>query len=221
MIHRLIRNNDARTESIWLTIYADMITNLMLVFLALYGLTTMGKDAVEQAKDSMKLTSVITAPEFEKVVPALQQTVADSDQIIVTQEAGAIRVQFGESVLFQSGRAELKDQAYPPLLKLAAILKIMPNTIVVEGHTDNVPLGAGAAFHDNYELSLARAMNVVDVLIKKAGIPPAQVAAAAYGEYRPRATNETSVSRRFNRRVEIAVFRDFPYPDLAASKKAL
>ena len=174
-----------------------MITNLMLVFLALYGLTTMGKDAVAQATESMKFSSVMTAPEFEKVVPALQQTVADSDNIIVTQEMGAIRVQFGENVLFPSGRAELKDQAYPPLLKLAAILKIMPNTIVVEGHTDNIPLGNGAAFHDNYELSLARAMNVVDVLINKAGIPPAQVAAAAYGPYRPRATNDNASGSAF------------------------
>ena len=214
MIHRLIRNpNDPRSEGIWLTVYADMVTNLMLVFLALYGLTVMGKDAVNDAAQSMKMNPASTMPGFEKVVPALQETVGDADDVFVTQEIGAIRVQFGESVLFQSGHAELKPEAYGPLLKLGAILKIVPHTIVVEGHTDPIPLGEGSPFRDNYELSLARAMQVVDVLIKQGGIPSSQIAAAAYGEHRPRSSNGSRVGRRLNRRVEIAVFRDFPFPE--------
>lgn len=219
MIHRLVKHgDDERAESIWLTIYADMITNLMLVFLALYGLSVMGTEAMDKAIDSMKkLNTVADTPDFEKVVPALQQTVGDARNITITQEVGAIRVQFGEAALFSSGKAKLKEDARAPLLKLGAIFKIVPNTVVVEGHTDNVPLGSASAYRDNYELSLARAMAVADILIKEAGIPAAQIAAAAYGEDRPRAANSDPAGRRLNRRVEIAIFRDFPYPEKPVS----
>lgn len=221
MIHRLIRHrHDPRGESIWLTIYADMITNLMLVFLALYGLTVMGKDAFDRAVDSMKHFDphpTATASRFDRLAPALKETVGNLPDVAIINDADAVRVQFGEKVLFPSGSATLKPSAYEPLLTMGALLKFIPNTVVVEGHTDPVPLGANAAFRNNYELSLARSMAVVRLLIDKGGLSAAQVASAAYGEYRPRASNETAEGRRLNRRVEIAIFRDFPYIDKAAA----
>ncbi len=221
MIHRLVRNrHDPRGESIWLTIYADMITNLMLVFLALYGLTVMGKDAFESAAESMKMkTPAITQPsqQFDHLAPALQETVGVLPDVTIINDVGAVRVQFGENALFPSGSATLKGAAYEPLSSIGALLKVLPNTIVVEGHTDSIPLAANAAFKDNYELSLARSMAVVRLLIDKAGLPAAQVASAAYGEHRPRGGNDTPEGRRLNRRVEIAIFRDFPFSDKPAA----
>jgi chemotaxis protein MotB len=224
MIHRLVRHrHDPRSESIWLTIYADMITNLMLVFLALYGLTVMGKDALDRAVDSMKHfepNPAASASRFERLAPALKETVGNLPDVAVIADADAVRVQFGEKVLFPSGSATLKPSAYEPLLTLSALLKFIPNTIVIEGHTDPVPLGANAVFKNNYELSLARSMAVVRLLIDKGGLPAPQLASAAYGEYRPRASNETAEGRRLNRRVEIAIFRDFPYADKPAAAPA-
>ena len=219
MIHRLVRNrHDGRGETIWLTIYADMITNLMLVFLALYGLTVMGKDAFDSAAESMKMKSpVVAQPEqFDRLAPALKDTVGVLPDVTIINDVGAVRVQFGENALFNSGSATLKESAYEPLSSIGALLKVIPNTIVVEGHTDSVPLAQNAAFKDNYELSLARSMAVVRLLIDKSGLTPAQVASAAYGEHHPRGGNETADGRRLNRRVEIAIFRDFPYADKAA-----
>jgi chemotaxis protein MotB len=221
MIHRFFRRrtDDNRSDSIWLTVYSDLITNLALVFLALYGLVTMGNDALEQAAMSMKNPGQIQATELgdhtiltlKHVARLLRQEFKDDSAIAVLEEPGVTRIQFGESVLFDSGRAELKPSAIPLLNKTATFLSLLPYTIVVEGHTDNRPLRGNTLYHDNWELSLARAMSVANLLSKEAGIPAKQLAAAAYGDNRPRASNLMPDSRRLNRRVEIALFTDFPF----------
>jgi chemotaxis protein MotB len=222
MIHRFFRrrSDDNRSDSIWLTVYSDLITNLALVFLALYGLVTMGNDAIQQAANSMKdpvAADVLNRPAdqtvltLQHVARLLRQEFKDQSEIAVLEEPGVTRIQFGESVLFDSGHAELKSTAGPILEKTATFLALLPYTIVVEGHTDNRPIRGNSAYRDNWELSLARAMSVTDILSKRGGIPPKQIAAAAYGDNRPRASNLMPSSRRLNRRVEIALFTEFPF----------
>ncbi len=215
MIHRIFHSKlDQQSETIWLTIYADLMTNLLLVFLALYGLTVMGQEAVKKAVESMKGAQVEYQGvdlNFETLAPLLKQQFVDSPDIAVTEEAGAVRIQFGEAVLFESGRATLKPAAKEEMKKVAGYLRAISRTVVVEGHSDSVPLSSEGRYKDNWELSLARAMAVVDVLIKEGEMPADQLAAAAYGPYRPRATNTSLVGRRINRRVEIALFQDFGY----------
>ncbi len=215
MIHRwLLSKWDPRNETIWLTIYADLITNMMLIFLSLYGLTVMGDDALSKAVQSMKFEEMIHPVEkprtFDDLAPALRQKFLNQANISISEGAAAVRIELGEDVLFESGRAAPKPKADDILQVVASLLKNIPNTIVVEGHTDAIPLQRGSAFRDNWELSLARAMSIVQLLQAK-GIPAAQLAAAAYGENRPTASNTTALGRRLNRRVEIALFRDFPF----------
>ncbi len=214
MIHRLARfRHDTRLETIWLTIYADLITNMMLVFLALYGLTVMGDDALTRAIQSMKLTEAYTLKdkelEFKDLAPALRTKFRDASNIKITEEIGAVRIEFGEKVLFESGRAVPQSTAVEAVAVVSELLQGMDHTIVVEGHTDAIPL-RGGLFKDNSELSMARAMSIVQLMIKN-GLPADQIAAAAYGSYRPRATNSTALGRSINRRVEIALFKDFPH----------
>lgn len=215
MIQRIFQSKfDQQTETIWLTIYADLMTNLLLVFLALYGLTVMGQEAVRKAVDSMKGAKVEYQGvdlNFETLAPILREQLKDHPGIDVSEEAGAIRIQFGESVLFGSGQAELKSEAAGLMRKIAGSLGKIPRTIVVEGHSDSVPLKSTGRYKNNWELSLGRAMAVVDLLIKEGRIPSDQLAAAAYGPYRPRASNTSEIGRRINRRVEIALFKDLGY----------
>lgn len=215
MIHRwLLSKWDPRNETIWLTIYADLITNMMLVFLSLYGLAVMGNDALSKAVQSMKVQDIVSPKErpvsFDELAPALRHEFLNVENVSVTESAGAVRIELGEDVLFQSGYAEPKQRARETIKVVASLLKQIPNTIVVEGHTDSVPLQRSRVFRDNWELSLARAMSVV-ALLQDNGIPTGQMAAAAYGENRPTASNSTSLGRGLNRRVEIALFRDFPF----------
>lgn len=215
MIHRLFRPKlDSRLETIWLTIYADLMTNMMLVFLALYGLTIMGDDALSRAIQSMKLSDIYSTKEIDldltDLAPVLRQKLRYNPHVKIIEEVGAVRIEFGEQILFESGRAVPKDSAFEALAVVADLLKTMPHTVIVEGHTDSVALQGRGLYRDNNELSLARSMSIVRMLIKS-GLPQDQLAAAAYGSYRPRASDATALGRSINRRVEIALFKDFPY----------
>ena len=218
MIQKIFRMRfaDSRNETIWLTVYADLVTNLALVFLALFGLTMMGDEATRQALLSMKLGEISflkTKPmtDFQKMSEGLKVKLEGYSDITFTDEVGSARIQFGENILFNSGEARIKEEAWVVLEPVAKMLNEMPYSIIVEGHTDSVPLKPGGRFKDNWELSLARAMSVVRLLIKKGQLSPEQLGAAAYGSQRPRATNLTGSGRRVNRRVEIALFKDFPF----------
>ena len=131
--------------------------------------------------------------------------------IDIKEDIGMARILFGEEVLFASGKAELKESAEPLLLAVGERLKTAPYTIVVEGHTDNVPFVKEGKYKNNRELSLARSMSVVRLLINKGGVNPAHLASAAYGSYRPKTTNLTLAGQAVNRRVEIALLEDFTY----------
>ncbi|MCG3204140.1 MAG: hypothetical protein KCHDKBKB_00843 [Elusimicrobia bacterium] len=215
MIHRLVQfKHDSRLENIWLTVYADLVTNLMLVFLALYGLTVMGDDALSQALQSMKLDEIYSLQDddlsYENVAPVLRQKFKSSADVKITEEVDAIRIEFGENVLFNSGSALPKKGSVEAIRMVAELMKNISHTIVIEGHTDSVPLARQGLYRDNEELSLARAMSIVRLLIDL-GMPAEKLAAAAYGAHRPRVSNDSVSGRRINRRVEIALFKDFPY----------
>jgi chemotaxis protein MotB len=214
LIHRLYKpKTDSRSETIWLTIYADLITNLVLVFLALFGLTVMGDDALSRAIQSMKVGDIEpmkgNLPTFDSLQPILKEEFKSRSDIKISEETGAVRIQFGEDVLFDSGQAILKDSSMNALRSVSQYIKDLPYTVVVEGHTDSQPIQGSSLYRNNWDLSLARSMAVVRALIKIGDLPENKLATAAYGPYKPRASNQTSEGRRINRRVEIALFRDF------------
>jgi chemotaxis protein MotB len=109
-----------------------------------------------------------------------------------------------EGALFDSGKADLKSEAIRLLDKIAPVLKQSQRPIRVEGHTDNVPIHT-KEFPSNWELSTARAVNVLRYLVEKHEIPPQIISAAGYGEYHPIVPNDTAQNRSRNRRVEIII----------------
>jgi chemotaxis protein MotB len=109
-------------------------------------------------------------------------------------------------VLFDSGAAELKPASTPVLTKVGEILrKEGAHQIMVEGHTDTVPI-SGSLFPTNWELSTARASRVVRFLIGS-GVTQRRLSAAGYAALHPLATNRTADGRSRNRRVEIVLLR--------------
>jgi len=117
---------------------------------------------------------------------------------------------------FESGRAELTEEMQGQMDQLAPVLKKLADKfdIVVEGHTDNVPIFT-RQFASNWELSTARATNVVMYLLDRKGFPPKRMAAVGYGEYHPIVPNDTEQNRKRNRRVVFFV-KNNPYPDVKA-----
>jgi chemotaxis protein MotB len=108
-----------------------------------------------------------------------------------------------DHVLFASGSAEFGSNGDAIIEAIAPTIATFNNEILVEGHTDTVPLNRDG--YDNWNLSTDRALAVLKALTEWDGIEPARLAATGYGEYRPRETNETDAGKAANRRVELVV----------------
>jgi chemotaxis protein MotB len=132
----------------------------------------------------------------------LSRQVADGGVEIRTDPRGLV-VSLREAGAFGTGSAELSLTARAVLGLVGAALADVPNGVRVEGHTDDVPIHT-TRYRSNWELSTTRATNVVAFLMDR-GVPPARLSAAGYGEFHPRASNDSEVNRARNRRVDIVV----------------
>lgn len=119
-------------------------------------------------------------------------------------------------VLFDSGHAEVKSTAKDLLDKLAPLIENKGSDVRVEGHTDNVQLSGESKYKDNWELSTARASNVVAFILEQGMTSAEKVSVAGYAEYKPVAENDTDENKAKNRRVDIILISDFS----EAEKKA-
>ena len=138
----------------------------------------------------------------------LAREIQDKQVKLEMLEKGLV-VTFLTDVLFDSGKASIKPEAYSALGKVARVLKEnVPNLKVgIEGHTDNQPIKY-SGWKSNWELSAARALSVLHYLVDECGISPGRLKADAYGEYQPVASNDTKEGRRLNRRVEVVILPD-------------
>lgn len=150
----------------------------------------------------------------EKVREALQDLI-DKQMVRVRQSAMSLEVEIKTDILFASGVATVSPQAVPVIAKVADILSPFPNAIRVEGHTDNRPIST-AVFPSNWELSAARAANVVQ-LFTRSGIEPHRMEVLGLGDNRPVADNATLEGRNANRRVVIVVVQ---VPEPGAAQQA-
>jgi len=128
-----------------------------------------------------------------------------SQEVKLEQLAGRLKVTFVDRILFNSGSAEINAEGRQLLSTLAESLKHSTQNIIVEGHTDNVPIGPELRekYPTNWDLSVARSAAVVRYLTGKPGIAPQRFAACGYSYYKPVASNETEKDRQKNRRIEI------------------
>ncbi|ATW26967.1 flagellar motor protein MotB [Candidatus Formimonas warabiya] len=115
-------------------------------------------------------------------------------------------VSLSNAALFDSGSSELHADQKKTVIKIGEILKVLPNLIRVEGHTDNRPIH-NARFPSNWELSVLRATTVLQILVADVGISPDKISAIGYGEYRPIAPNDSGPNRQLNRRVDIVIMK--------------
>ncbi len=108
-----------------------------------------------------------------------------------------------DGVLFRSGGFELSEDGKNIIRVIGPILEEFDNPIMVEGHTDSVPLNNGG--YTNWNLSADRALAVLDLLLHEFKIDPRRLSATGFGEYQPRAPNDTDEGRALNRRVELVI----------------
>ncbi|GLI39881.1 OmpA family protein [Geobacter hydrogenophilus] len=149
---------------------------------------------------------------YEDLLDRMKGEIAQG-QVTISELKGKLTVNMVDAILFDSGKAEVKQGGMEVLAKVVDILKgVQDKMIRIEGHTDNVQIVGNLTkrFPTNWELSAARAINVARYL-QGQGIDPTVLVAVANGEYRPVASNDTEEGRAKNRRIEIVLVpRDAP-----------
>jgi len=170
-------------------------------------LITKEKLLAERGKALNELTKVIAHQ--DSITNRLNKILHDallgfkSDELSVYIKNGKVYVSLSDKLLFKSGSAAVETKGIEALKVLAEVLnKNNDIDILVEGHTDNIPIKT-VLYHDNWDLSAARAISIVRILTDEYKIAPTRLTASGKGEYFPRVTNSTPEGRAGNRRTEI------------------
>lgn len=207
----------------WVISYADFITLLFALFTAMYAISNVDKQKMEQFTNSMKKAfksqHVVSGTlnggagyfqvsyiekELSKIFPK-----REAENIYLNKEDRGVVISLGDTVVFEPGSVEIKSEGIEKLREVALLLKKIPNSIIIEGHTDNVKVTSGnGLIKNNWELSALRAAKVLEVFVNDFGISPEKISIAGYGEFKPVVSNDTPSGRARNRRVDIILIVD-------------
>jgi chemotaxis protein MotB len=130
-------------------------------------------------------------------------------EVTMSMHREGLVVSLKEMGFFNSGSATIRPDSMNAILRLAEVLKARPESVRIEGHTDNVPIHT-ARFASNWELSTSRATELIQLLITRYGLPPNRLSAAGYGEFHPIAGNDTPAGRAQNRRLDVVILAPPP-----------
>lgn len=119
-------------------------------------------------------------------------------------EGRGLVISLREAAFFASGDDTVAPASFPILVKIAAVIQDLPNPLRLEGYTDSIPIH-NSRFRNNWELSAARSVAMLELLHERYRIPPARMCVAGYAENAPADTNETEQGRAHNRRVDVVV----------------
>ncbi|RDK02682.1 OmpA family protein [Paraburkholderia lacunae] len=214
------KGDDAEEEQSgrWLISYADLITTLMVLFLALYALQlaknreleikTLERHAVKEMKGAASADAAVAAPAApdaaRRQLLSLLEPLREKQQITISNATQGVEIAINAKVLFNSGDARLLPESFDVLNQVAVVLRDhSKNNILVEGHTDSLPIST-AKYESNWELSSARAGAVVRFFADK-GIEAHRMAAIGRADNFPLIIGDAPAARAANRRVTILV----------------
>lgn len=225
----------------WILPYADFVTLLFSLFVAMYAMSQQDKGGPERLSESVreavKSGGVPTAlrelmgtrdgnrpspssasgsaqaqpftgdpslkKPFQELNEALKKEIAAGKVELRLGKQGLV-VTLQEKSFFPSGDDTIYVDSYPAIAQVAAVIADLPNKVQLEGHTDSMPIHT-SRFRNNWELSAARSIALLELFATKFGIDPGRFAVAGYAQNVPVASNETSEGRARNRRVEIVI----------------
>lgn len=223
------------TSERWTVTYSDLMNLLLILFIILYSMSKLDAEKAEQVQQSLGTgfssmlgATAITsgtggsggagqdsntywvADEYGKFYNEISLLITKNnlqDKIQAKVDDTGIIISFKDSALFETGSADLSDEAISIIDQIGTTLTSLDYSfILVEGHTDSDPIVNKSQFKDNMDLSSARAGNVWRELVK-CGLQPETMASIGYGEYRPIAPNDTSENKAKNRRVVISILK--------------
>jgi len=177
--------------------YIDMMTTLCIFFLMMYAYYIMA-----QSKSVVEQTAIIATKLKAEV--NMNEKLKSSVKIEIIKDV--VKITLPSSVVFNSGSAKVMDWAVPVLKDLSSVFQELPENykVIVEGHTDNSPVWYGGDYGSNMELSLFRALNIMQVFTS-GGNDPNRFLVSGYDEYSPIFPNDTLEHHLGNRRIEIFI----------------
>ncbi|MEK6590176.1 MAG: OmpA family protein [Nitrospinota bacterium] len=195
---------------LWAVTFGDMMTQILAFFILIIAISVPNldkfKEAVEQIQSQFK--KKVEPTKYEAVQEKIEKFIVDENltrDVHLTSDTRGMVLYANGDLFFKSGESELNDEIKYFLDSVYEITKDIPYKILVEGHTDDVPIKT-ERFPSNWELSSGRASSIVKYFIEK-GVAPVRLSAVGYAEFKPRFP-KTPENRPKNRRVEIIILRE-------------
>lgn len=195
----------------WVVSYSDFVTMLLALFIVMFAISqNVAKTQAKIIEDNNLHVVENATGEAHKTVDELIQELntklAENSSVKLVKDERGLIVRMNDSILFDEGSAIIKKNASNTLNEIINVLTTVDNKILVEGHTDSTPINT-KTYPSNWELSTARATNIIGYIIRTGKISPQRLSAAGYGEYMPIADNTSSGGRLLNRRVDIIILK--------------
>lgn len=224
----------------WLISYADFMTLLFALFVVLYSSSQVDKAKMAKLSSAITAgfqqlgvgmgpgAGLVVIPNTSPLPPAAhggqQHTLSSIRRTLEVELADELKqrtlslretseglvLSLRELGFFDSGSANLRANSVATFDRIGSVLASVGSNLRIEGHTDNIPIHT-LQFKSNWELSTARATEIVRLLLTREGIGPERLSAAGYAEYHPIAENSTEDGRRLNRRVDIVIIAPNPH----------
>jgi len=222
----------------WMNTYADLVTLLLCFFVLLFAMSKADEGRIKAFMAGFEGGAGILDGgkmlEFEKNIGQMLESAVDglsdeelgvlqnilqemveseqlTGQISVTRNERGIIISLMDKILFDPGLAEIKLEANTIIEQVGIILNMdefKDRSVAVEGHSDNDPVRYVNMYPTNWELSTARATNVLRFLVEKSDVNPVRISAAGYSFYHPIAPNDTPENKAKNRRADIVILGD-------------
>lgn len=221
ILRKFKQGTSTAISPIWHVVLADLMTNLTLFFLIMYGMTRLNEEKRNEMLGALS-SSVNRQVKIETKAKQVLEKMRDQDvasKVTKLSQQGQldqyvkfdideqmIKITLRSPVLFNIGDAELRPEMTKILNEVTPLLKSIQNDVIVEGHTDNVPVKSGK-YTSNWELSAARASKVIEYFVNNKKLDTNRFIAAGYGEFIPLYPNDTPENRALNRRIEINIIK--------------
>jgi chemotaxis protein MotB len=208
---------DSASRDRWMISYLDVMTILLIFFVAVGAKSLESEKSLEAAKIVVPAQTAAqpSAKPIEIAVLTPESWRGEVQQKLEhygldwQAEPRGLAISLPQAVLFPPGRAEINAAALPILAQVAEVLDGIPNKISLAGHADGIPIH-NRTFKSNWELAAARSLNLLDLLTARYGIAESRFSIASYGSTDPRNPNDTPDGRAGNRRVEILILDETP-----------
>jgi chemotaxis protein MotB len=184
----------------WMVSYMDVLTILLIFFVAAAAQSAMPHPAPEKAAPQ-PIAQPVPPLHLELLQP--QQKLASLGLDLKMEPRGLV-ISLPQTILFASGDDAVSVEARTTVEQIAAVLREIPNRVSLVGHADAVPIH-NRRFKNNWELAAARSLRLLELLGRDGGIEESRLSVASYSSFEPKDSNDTADGRASNRRVEIVI----------------